>query len=154
MPNSIRQIILTALDTRLKAILIASGYETDLGLSVFEWRTTEFQATELPGITWRDYAASEAVPITIMGASSKVEQALDVEMDIMVQDGPDTGSTIRKCIADVQKAIGIDPTWGGLAVGTDDSGNETMRDQAGKITGSVTMRIRITYRTKAWNAYE
>ena len=154
MSDSIRQQIVTALDTRFKAILVANGYVTNLGEHIFEWRTTEVQEAELPALIWRDYAVSEAIPVTIMGASSLTEQAIDVELDIMAQDGPTTGATIRSLIADVQKAIGVDHTWGGLAIRTDDAGNETGRDQAGKITGSVTMRIRITYRTKLWNAYE
>lgn len=154
MADSIRQRILTTFNTRMGTIKVASSYETDLGLSIFEWRTTDVQASELPALIWKDISMSEAEQITIMGPASQTEQAIELELSLMVQDGPDTGSTLRKAIADVQKAIGVDETWGGLAIRTDDMGNETGRDQAGKITGSATMQIRITYRTKRWNPYE
>jgi hypothetical protein len=151
--DSIRQRILTALDTRLKTIRTSAGYETELGLNVYEWRVIDLQEMELPGLIWKDYAVGEAEPATIMGDESLTEQTMDIDINIKVQDGQDTASTIRKAIADVQKAIGTDETWGGLALMTSDNGNETERDQEDRITGNVTMRIGITYHTTRWNAY-
>lgn len=154
MADSIRQRILTALDTRLKTIRTSAGYETELGLNVYEWRVIDLQEMELPGLIWKDYAVGAAEPVTmIMGDESLTEQIMDIDITIKVQDGQDTASTIRKAIADVQKAIGTDETWGGLALMTSDNGNETERDQEDRITGSVTMRISITYHTTRWNAY-
>lgn len=154
MADSIRQRILTALDTRLKTIRTSAGYETELGLNVYEWRVIDLQEMELPGLIWKDYAVGAAEPVTmIMGDESLTEQIMDIDITIKVQDGQDTASTIRKAIADVQKAIGTDETWGGLALMTSDNGNETERDQEDRITGNVTMRIGITYHTTRWNAY-
>lgn len=153
MSVSIRQTIITALDTRLKAILISSGYITNLGQHIFEWRSVDLQETDLPAIIYRDISSGEALPVTIMGANSLREYPLEVLIEIHGADGSTTPAQMRSMIADVIKAIGTDPTFGGLAVMTEYLGDETSVEQADKTMGSTTVRIRIIYRTKIWNPY-
>lgn len=154
MADSIRQLIITALDTRLKTILVSGGYATNLGWNVFEWRSTDLQESELPALIYRDISSGEALAITIMGASSKREYPLDVEIEVKGADGSTTPAQMRSMIADVIKAIGTDPTFGGLADMTEYNGDETSVLQEDKIMGSTLMRFRIIYRTKIWNPYE
>ncbi len=108
MADSIRQRIITAIDTRLKGILIAGGYQTNLGSHVFAWRAEPLQESELDGLIYRD------------ATESKVEGCGVDEMTLPVEVEIDSTSPeqIRKCLADLEKAIQVDRTWGQLAIHT------------------------------------
>jgi hypothetical protein len=155
MADSIRQQIISALDTRLKTILVANGYASNVGQHVYEWRSADLEESSLPGIIYRDISSGEALPVTIMAADSKREFPLDVEIDIHVKTGATSApAQMRSMIADVIKAIGTDPTFSALAVMTEYNGDETSVEQQERTMGSATMRFRIIYRTKLWNPYE
>lgn len=151
MADNIRQRIMTALDTRLSGILVASGYATNAGQHVFGWRVSDIQESELPAIVYRDGRTKESEPVIIMGADSKRDYPLIVELDLHGTSGTATPEHMRSMIADVIKAIGVDPTWGGLAVMTELLGDEMDMAQADRTIAIATMSICITYRTKLWD---
>jgi hypothetical protein len=149
MADSIRQQIITKLDTRLKAILIASGYKTNLGQRVFDWRDPAFGQTDLAGLSYRDVSTGNVETVTIAWPDSLQEFPLTVEMELKGT----TPAVMRQMMADVLKAIGVDPTWDGLAISTEYLGDETDTEEQEAVIGATTMRILITYRTKAWDPY-
>jgi hypothetical protein len=151
MADTKRQLICTALDTGLKTILVANGYNTNLGANVFEWRTAPFELTDLPGVIWRDISEDDSNATT--GTIGYHNHDLKIELKISAASGSVTPAEIRKLLADVQRMIGVDPTWGKLALRTSPVSNEIDVEQAEKIIGGITIAIVITYQTKKWNPY-
>jgi hypothetical protein len=151
MPDSKRQLICTAFDTGLKTILVANGYNTNLGAKVFEWRPVPLELTDLPGVIWRDISEDDSAATT--GTIGYHNHDLKVELKVITASGSTTPAEIRKLLADVQQMIGVNPTWGGLALRTNPVSNETAVEQAEKIIGGITIIVVIQYQTKKWNPY-
>jgi hypothetical protein len=150
--DSIRQQIVDALVTRLEGILVNKGYETDLGLNIFEWRTTDFQESELPGCVVRD--PDEETEVKGQYHYNK----LNIEIEAKTKNSPVTALTTaresRKVIADITRAIGTDPTFGGLAIMTDPVDNESLdMEQKDRQFGSILMKLNILYRTKMFQPF-
>lgn len=151
-----RDLIMQAVMTRMAGILDASGYYSDLGTNVFEWRPKVVDASgagyvpteqaELPALHVRDPVD---LPETVEQSGSE-EHELTVELEI-AHEGGATGSMMRKEIADVCKAIGVDPTWGGLATNTIREGPaETVRIQADRTFYRTLIQVKISYSTSAF----
>ncbi len=151
MADSIRQLIINAIDSRLKLITIANGYETNIGGKVFEWRAVPVEEIDLPCIIYRDLSSVNSV-LTI-GIGGYHESNLNIEVEVICAAGSVTPSTIRKMLADVIKAIGVDATWSGLASSTDPVSDAITIEQNEKIIGGANITFTITYRTKRWDAY-
>ena len=107
MADSIRQRLISAIDTRLKTILIASGYKTNMGQNIFEWKTDPFQASQIDGLTYRDPKEQRELGCGIY----------DLTLPLEIEIASTTPAQVRKCLADLEKAVHVDPTWGGLAFG-------------------------------------
>src|SRR3990170_3357246 len=76
MADSIRQQIMTAIDTRLKLITITNGYETNAGNNVYEFWDIALEDDELPAIIWRDGAEdSDLLVNTTQDIDSRVNIA-------------------------------------------------------------------------------
>ncbi len=151
MADSKRQLVCTALDTRLKTILTASGYNTNLGLQVHEWRETPLDLSDLPACIWRDRSEDDG-NATIGGTIGYQIHQLKMELSVFIS-GSTTPSQARQILADIQTAIGVDQTFGGLADRTDPLSNELEIAHEENEVGRLTVNITITYRTKKWNAY-
>ncbi len=140
-----RQSIIDAIDTQLKTILIANGYDTDLGSNVFEWRQVPLQESELPALIYRDVTSE--IEIIVLDRHTHI---LNLEVEVKTQPGSTSGSLARKMIADVIKAIGVDHTWGALAIKTDPVSSEIVFEQHEKIITGAIINFEITYRTDLW----
>lgn len=147
MADSIRQRIITAVDTRLKAMLTTGGYELNLGRSVHEWRSTPFDEGDLPAVVYRD--TNEVVEVTVGRHDHRME--LEIEM---VLSGSTAPATMRKAVADIVKAVGADVTWGGLAFDTGYAGSENIAvmQNERRIAG-VLMRFVVSYATVPFDNY-
>ena len=150
--DSKRQLICNKVDTRLKTILIANGYNTDLGKNVFEWRDNPIDESELPALGWRDVSEDDSNAST--GTIGYHNHVLTMEFKVATAKGKTTAQEIRALLADVIKAVGVDQTWDGLAIRTDPVSNEMQVEEAETIIGGVTITLTITYQTKKWNPYE
>jgi hypothetical protein len=147
MTTSIRQQIITAVDTRLKTITTVNGYNTNLGNNIFEWRDAPLQESELPGAVYRDLQQT-----TVMAVGYH-EHALALEILILLS-GTEAATTIRKLIADVIKCVGTDRTWGTLAEDTlPVSDEEIAIEHAGKKIGGISLKFIIQYVTKPFDPY-
>ena len=137
-----RQEIVNAIRSRLSEILVANGYDTDLGLNVFEWKVTAFAVSELPGVCFRDTERS----VTELTGGLR-ENRLTVEFILGAASGTATASTIRQAVADVVRCIDTDPTWGGLAWDTAIESDEMFMDHEGKLTGLAKVTATVKYQT-------
>jgi len=110
--DSKRQQIVTAIDTRLKTIKTVNGYETNAGDNVYEFWDIALEGDELPAIIWRDGAEDSELLV-----NTTQNRTLTVELTLQAL-GVTAPAILRKLIADVEKAILVDNTWGGLAIFT------------------------------------
>jgi hypothetical protein len=146
MADSKRQQIVTALDTRLKTILVTGGYLTDLGANVQWWRQEPFADTE-SGISCED---SESPP-TWLGAQCQLHR-LVVEIKA-VMPATTAAPEIRQAAADVVTTLATDLTFGGLV---EDCAIDEMPmavAQAGTTHGGTIVKLSMEYTTAPWSAY-
>lgn len=146
MSDSIRQQILTALDTRLKTITVANGYKTGVGARVFPWLDRELADTEIDALIYRD-PANVITPESFDTCTNK----LRVEIEVKTKLAANTVLQVRKLIEDVYQAIKTDETWGGLAIDTNPVSDEIDIQQADKIMGSALVVIEIEYEADKWD---
>ena len=152
MADSIRQRIVDAVDTRLKTILVANGYESNLGRSVFAWHDRELavEVIDLPCIIWRDTDCDDSN--ATVGTLGYHLHALRMECEIL--DNRDAIPVmLRKEVADVIKAIGTDTTWGGLANRTNPISHTLEVNQTEKLEGRATITFQIEFYTSKLNPY-
>lgn len=145
MTTSTRQQIITALDTRLKTILVTGGYNSDAGENVFDWLDRDLDDSELDALIYRDKSNNAD-----MNDFDSVSNKVIVEIEVKTKSASTTGAQVRKMIEDVYKAIGTDETFGGLALGTMPQGEIIDIRQSDKITGSATITIEIEYESTKW----
>lgn len=137
-----RQEIVDAIRARLASIRTANGYNTDLGVNVFEWKVSAFGAGEMPGVAFRDTERS----VTELTGGTR-ENRLTVEFILGAASGVATAPTVRQAIADVVRCIDTDPTWGGLAWDTAIESDEMFMDHEGKLTGLAKVTATVKYQT-------
>lgn len=147
MATSIRQQIMTAVDTRLKAMLFSNGYELDLGKSVHEWRSIPLDEGDLPAVVYRD--RNEVLEITV----GRHDHRMDLEIEIILS-GAAAPTDLRRAIADVVKAVGSDRTWGGLAfdTGYGESESITVVQNERRVAGAI-LRFVVSYVTDPFDNY-
>lgn len=141
-----RELIMSDLDTRLKAIKTTGGYLTNLGNNVFAWRDNEVKDNEMPAIIYRDRIAGKRSD----GPIGKTRWTLQVDFILLVQGNP---TEVRKCIADLLKAVGggVTARWAGHAQATELSdGTEMAIERHDKTEGAATVSINIIYDVPLW----
>lgn len=138
-----RHEILVAIGDRLREITIPNGYHTDIGVYTAYWVTdlTEYGSS---AVTWRDPEEETIVNNRFHDNSLSVELEAIVFTTIPLLDG-------CLLLADLIKAVGVDPTWGGLAIKTDIAGNEKTVETSGQTAVRVILNLQILYRTPLFN---
>jgi hypothetical protein len=144
---TIRQKIITTLDARLKAILQANGYATDVGKNVYDWRTEGLSEDFLPALIYRDVSCeTEITGLEVFTHHLKIQI-------VIAATGSTSMAEIRKMLADINKAIGVDLSWGDLALLTERIGDESISEtEEDKFSGCQTI-VMITFRTRGWDDY-
>lgn len=143
MADSIRQQLISAIDTRLKTILVANGYETNAGQNVFAWRDTALEAAELDAILYRDRTESRTPGVGVY------EFTLPVEIQIVST----SASQVRKILADLEVAIFVDESWGEIALNTELETDEMEIEQKETLFVAAGIIMPIEYRTVRGNPY-
>jgi hypothetical protein len=143
--SSRRQQIINAIKTRFAAITAGDTYATSLGNSLDEWRTTPFEEAELPGINLKDI--SEPVTYASKNSGSVLRQ-LNVIADLVFKEADCSATLARAGLADVEKAIAVDPMWGGLAARTLMTESRLMTDENGLWLGGARVAFTVEYFTK------
>jgi hypothetical protein len=152
--STVWQQIRSAIDTRLKAILVTNGYQTDAGKNVYYWRTASFaqdeegNMPELPGIKYYELTEkniAEAFPLR------QNIVTLNVECIASGSDDATVKGIVDQVYQDVMKAIGTDETWGGKAILTDKVGHEVKMDREEILVGAIIATFEVTYRHARWD---
>jgi len=147
MPASIRQQIIDAVETRLKTIKVANGYETDIGLNVNVWHVTDLQEPELPAIDIRDTSES----IEVRGGNHICTLTIEIEAKV---SGASSGVSMRDILADIIKAVGTDPSFSGLVQETKPLQNDSFGfGKQDKTIASILMTFEMRYLVKAFKPY-
>ena len=147
MADSIRQQIIDAIETQLGTILTTNGYETNLGSNIFVWKPEPFAATEVPGADIQDQ--EETIDLAVWLHEHSLTLAVKV-----VGSGTTVTADLRKYIADVTKAVGVDLTWGSLAQDTAFSGTDLIEVEVNdKVRMGVQMNFTVQYNTAPFDPY-
>ncbi len=147
MAESIRQQIMSALKTRMQTITTGNGYVTNIGSNVFEWRTTDFQVSELPAMDIRDTGEE----VEVRGGNHIYTLTVEIESKV---SGATSGADMRDIMADIIKAIGTDTGFSNLVQDTKPVQNEsTGLGQNDKKIGSILMTFEMRYLTKAFTPF-
>lgn len=147
MTDSIRQQIISSVDTRFKTILTTNGYQTDIGANVFDWRAEALEDSNLPALIYRDIQCSTE----ISNISSYTHKMTVEAIAVVANDTP--VAIIRQIIADIDEAIGVDDRWGNLAVLTERISDESGIEIDDKKYAGCRITMVITFRTLGWNDY-
>lgn len=136
-----RDQIVAALATRMGTIATPT-YNTNAGANVDVWRVTPYNENELPAINImdvRDELEGEQIP-----ASQDWMLGVRIHCIANLNQVPD--GILRSMIADVYKAIGVDDTFGNLAIQTNLENDDSEIEQKEKRTGVGTVNVSIQYR--------
>lgn len=152
MATSRRQQIVDAVKARFETISIANGYETDIGATVALWRDTinvRPADTDLPLLNILDRSCQSS---NSSFAIRKQEHRLTIEVELWTASST-VDTTIRKMLADLAKAIGVDRKWGGIADNTEPLGDDIGVEQQGRKIAGALYKFVIVYHTNAWDPY-
>lgn len=155
MANSIRQTVIDALKTRLATITTGNGYETNIGSNVKEWYTGDANDTYMPMINITDGNVDLRMDGDDLGGirMGKERHEIDCRLEIRLSNGTSTSTTLRKAIADVYKALGVDRTLGGLCKDLRPRTDTMSIDQQDKVIGTANVTISLFYETALLNPY-
>ena len=150
MAKTIRKQLKDKVVVRFQAIKITGGYNTNLGLHIFWRKTSPFQDGDMPGVDLITVSRDVTRENVAIGFQ---DNFLNIEAYIVAAAGSVTEDEIEKMIADIEKAIKVDPKWDGLATDTELTGDDIDLDQAEDIVGVAKVMFTITYRTIKYDAY-
>lgn len=141
---TVREQVVDAVASRFRQILVANGYNTDVGNSVYIWKDTAFSVEELPALNIRDESSD------IEDLTNKQETIrLNFRTDIVVSNSNPI-PTIRAILEDVRKAISVDETFGGLVLYTRMVGDEIDSVSKEDLIASAFVRFYTVYDVARW----
>lgn len=110
-----RQQIVDKVVARMQAISVANGYQTDLGASVYDFETN-FDDADLPALSVCDLIAAHELANAQPTAANQID-TLSLQLRVFCK--ADTRPAfLRTAIADIWRAIKVDPRWDGAALYT------------------------------------
>jgi hypothetical protein len=136
--------ILQAIGARLELITVDNGYYTDLGSSVVYFRDIDAEYGMEPVLTFRD-----ADNVLFASENNYHEANLPIEIEA-IAFGENVMDLGVQMFADIIKAVGLDTTWGGLALKTDLVSSYKNVETKGRRAVRVDASILITYRVPKW----
>ena len=148
---SVRQNIITALDTRLKTIKTSNGYNTNIGERVYEWRAIDIEKETLDCISYQDPSSELIAPFEENDNADETYHYKKLTVHIyMLTSGTTANAKLRLMIEDILTAIGTDTTFSNTAGKTTLEGDTTEIEQDNKKYGGTRITILIEYKTLAW----
>jgi hypothetical protein len=151
--SSLRQQIVDAIKARLVGIDTGFGYNTNAGLHISTWRNKPFELKEMPGINLSDTKETqEAWNLAPNGGTWR--RTLTIEIGFAAGSASSAGVDVlgRQVEADIEAAIKLDPTWGGLAEWSTPVSSELGVDQGADAVCAGKLTFNVIYRTDAWNS--
>ena len=147
--SSERQTLVDRALARFATITVANGYQTNIGAKVKEWQTTPLDETELGSLLVRDTIASVR-PDPNGPNSSKHTWSQQVIVDVVLQESAQSPVEARKTISDINKAVGVDQTWGGLARRSEQVSEKLMLDKPGGRVAGVQVIFNVITSRRPW----
>jgi hypothetical protein len=128
---------MTALVAQLKTITTANGYTTNLGANVAEWRGYPAETSEMPIAIVRDGEDK------LESEHAVHQHELEVAIEI-ITSGANAVSDVRKMLADVYRAIGVDTSVGGYVNEIEYTGDtlSLVHEEQKIISGLVSLLLR------------
>jgi hypothetical protein len=147
MVDSRRQRIIDELISIFQKNTKLYGHKTDLGSHVFEWKATDFQESDLPGIVIRDTGE------LIETKGQNHYYTLTIEIEAKVQASTTT-NIVREVIADITTILGQNYTINGLVHKITPVENELLNFEiTNKKFGTILLKFELQYVTKAFQPY-
>jgi hypothetical protein len=137
-----RADIMLKVGDRMKSIAITNDYLTDIGINTFYWHDPPLEYDE-PALVYRDVGEEHGQ----IGRTHDNQLHVEVE-GLLFTDSP--GVNGNRVLADIIRAIGKDPTWGGLAYDSRLNKNSTVTETDGKTAVRVLVEFDILYRVPLW----
>jgi len=125
------------MESQLKQITKANGYNTDLGNSIYYWYEGKAIQYEKDAIIYRDRAHR------FQKKNLYYEHSLDCEIQALLFQS----EAISEVLQDILSAIAIDYTWDKTATNTDVTDARTEMGVYGKQILSLTVSLSTTYRS-------
>jgi hypothetical protein len=150
MSDTIRQQIVNLIESEMKKITVANGYDSNEGEHVFRCRTGDLEDHELPGLVIWD---GEDKKTEHTANKHNHELNIDVEAWCTGNDGEDVDEILNVMIANVEKCVGANRNWGWLAQNTIPVDDTKFFDLRDKVTGVAIIRFVVKFRTTSYNAY-
>ncbi len=148
MADSIRQQIIDELICIFGKLTKLYGHKTNLGSNVFEWKTTNFQESDLPGIMLRDTTE------TVDTRGLRHFYTLTIETESKFQASTTT-NIAREVIADIICVLGQNVTLGGLVYNIRPVEIELLNfEKTDKNFGTVLINFEVEYSTELFQPYQ
>jgi len=141
---TVRDSVVDAVETRLAAIQVSGGYRTDLGGRLRTWQTTPPDWSDLPVLLVSDPTDEMGKP-----AYNLVRHTLTTTVEALLPGGTAL-ATLREYAADILEAVGADPTWSGLAIGTRATTVEIDPGEINRVNAGVAVTLEIEFETALW----
>jgi hypothetical protein len=139
----IRLQILDAIETRLTQITTINGYFTDIGNLTDYWSDLPWEYGEVGAVSFND-AEEESIDV---GSEQEHRLTIEIEALSFTNDPKTVGVQL---LADIKRAIGIDPTWGELALKTAIVANNKNVQTQGRTVVRIAATLEIVYRTSRY----
>lgn len=149
MTDTKRQKIVDAVIARMQLIRTANDYQTDVGARVDDW-PVRYDAAELPALGVLD------LPDTVGKESIESKGAKHrMRMQVRIFSSSATQSSVlRQMIGDVVAAIGVDLTWGGLAMDTEPASEGfIIPNEAMEVAGAA-IEFVVVFNTATFDPYQ
>lgn len=148
MADSVREAIMKQIQSTLQAITIGNGYANTV--NAVERLLQRGQSSQ-PPMAYVLEGEDDASQGPIFGADSLISRTLSVGVTMIVQQDDDidarsASEAMNSLIADVQKAMQVDYSRGGLAVNTEEVSVSPVQIDEGLPLLSATVAYRIAYR--------
>jgi hypothetical protein len=135
--------------TGATAITTANGYATNIGSKGKEWQTTPLDEAQMDAILVRDTIDRERNDPNGQN-SSRHTWELEMIVDAVLVETGQNAVQARRAIADIKKAVAVDPTWGGLARRTEEVSDQVMATKDGTRVGGAQVIYKIITSRKPW----
>ena len=150
--------IAAAIAARLATITAANGYAVTVDSVVRPKRSGEGFCPRDYGVALLQDAAPNAPELVLSAGSQGVtieqwRQRFTVDLVCRVSDGSATAvdTLLNQFLAEVQRAIWLDESWGGLALNTEAAGTEY--PAVGAAQEGVSLLLDVIYRVRQGNPY-
>ncbi len=146
-----RQTLVDRILARFALVTVANGYLTNAGAKLREWQTTPLDESELTTLLVRDTVAT-VQPDPNGPNSSRHTWSQQIIVDAVLQESAQNAVEARKTISDINKAVRVDQTWGGLARRSDQVNEKIMLDKPGGRVAGVQVIFNVITSRRPWEA--